>query len=285
MRVPAVLRALYQGPGGIVVTGVGALALLVSAIALGFAGFGITLFLLLLISFGELWRACLSQEKKLDEASSEVADARVAAEKARRVASENEALKSEVRELAAKTASPDTSYEALLSAINVHLSVLSTVERHRAVRAEAPDARVTGARMAEDGTVALTADCSGGPQPFLEESVVLVQRGRAQQASGISVPEQSSEFEIFVSFEPSSLPESLVEEIQQYGTVVPNGYAVRLAGLVDSFESMSDEDIDGLIKALKDARVKIHAALDMESRDPEGQAGVDSDAEEAVEID
>jgi hypothetical protein len=283
MKVPAVFRALYEGPGGILVSGMGVLALVLSAVALGPIGCMVTVVIILVLGFVELWRATVLTEQELAKSKNESLEGRQDSEKARHLEREVERLNSELHNLAAKAASPEASYEALLSAINVHLSVLSTVEKHRAVRDSAPDPRVTSAQMSEGGEVQVTADCSCDPNIFAGESVVLVPAGTSEQVSEIAAPNEISEYEISVPFQSENIPPPLLQELQQQGSIVPNGYSIRLAGLVETFEYIADDDLAALIAALKEARVKIHAAIDDEV--PISPSLVDIESEEAVAID
>ena len=286
MKVPSVFRVLYEGPGGIIVTGVALLALLVSAVALDLTGFGATLILLLLIIIAELWRATTRHESELEDLRLQARGSSAALDRAQSAEATIKQLKVKVDELTAQIDIPKSSYEGLLAAISVHLSVLATVESHRSLKTRAPDAPLTHAHLEDDGTIRLTANCAQDPGVFVGESVVIVLAdGKGHQVSGLAEPDETKQFDVFVTYSADSLPAELAEEIQRLGDVIPTGYAMRLAGLVDTFESISDEGVHGLKQALEETHVKIHAALTGMPVSTEADEVVDSGAEEMPQID
>ena len=287
VRAPSVFRVLYEGPGGIIITGVALVSLLVSAVALDRLGFAITLILLLLIVIAELWRAALRHESELGDLRLQARGSGAALDRAQRAEDKVKQLTVKVDELTAQANIPKSSYEGLLAAITVHLSVLATVEKHRSLRDRAPDARLTRARLEDDGTIRLTANCAQDPTIFIGESVAIVLAdGKGHQVSGLAEPDEARQFDVFVTYDADSLPVALAEEIQRLGEVIPTGYSLRLAGLVDAFESISDEGVLALKQALEETRLKVHEALGgVRTRSAETNEALDSGVEEMPQID
>jgi len=261
MRIPSPLSAVYRGSGGILTTGMTVAALVIAGITLGPIGIAGVVGVILLLAFGELWRRVNTLESEAGELEAAAEAGKAASQSLSDKADDIAALESENLELRQRTAGTVSSSEGLLAAIGVHLSVLSVVEKHRALREAAPDAPVTRARMDDEIEVAITANCGGNPELFVDESVVVISTDDDTEVSGVGTPYASAESEVFVDFDLDELLGPLAESVARDRDVVPTGYVLRLAGLSSNFESISDQELSEWKEALEQARMATHHAI------------------------
>lgn len=280
MKVPLAFRSLYDGRGGIMVAGVTIVALVLSAVALGLLGLGVTVFLILLIAFIELWREVVRYEAQLSTLDAAAQAGTAAATQVKDLERQASELKAKNRELLRQASSPSSSHEGLLAAISVHLSVLGLVEKHRAMREDAPDAPLTQAEMANGGNIKVIANCPGPPEVLVGESVVIIESRSGDPASAISTVEGSNGSDVYAHFDERGLPTDLVENLRRLDRVIPDGYSLRLAGLIKDFDGISDEALRSLVAALEEARGAIHVVLKATGREP----GLGQTAEEIKEL-
>jgi hypothetical protein len=271
LKVPLAFRSLYGRRGGIVVAGVTLIALALSAIALGVIGLAATFFLILLIAFAELWREVTRYEEQVPKLESNVTAGSIAVDQAHDLESRVRELQEKNAELVRQANSPSSSYEGLLATITAHLQLLSLVEKHRAMRDDAPDAPVTQAESLEGDEVRITANCAGSPETLLGESIVIIDTQTGFQVSGVTSVIDANNFEIFAQFNEDSLPSKLTGNLRQLDKVIPDGYALRLAGLISEFEAISDDALRDLAAALDAARKRIHAVVSESGGDEEGK--------------
>ena len=243
------------------VVGVTVIALVLSAVALGLTGLAVAIFLIVLVAFGELWREVVRYEASLATVETAARAGTAAVNQVKDLERQVSNLKSQNRELLHQASSPSSSYEGLLAAITVHLSVLALVEKHRAVRKDAPDAPITQAEISDGGKVKVTANCPGSPEILVGKSIVIVDSQSQEQVSAIATVEGSSGSDVFAHFEERGLPNELVENVRQLERVIPDGYSLRLAGLIKDFDGISDETLHALSPALETARAAIHIVL------------------------
>src|SRR3954451_4561793 len=114
------------------VAGVTLVELVLSGVGRGLVGLGITVFLLLLIAFIELWREVVRYEAQVSTLDAAAQAGTAAATQVKNLERQASELKAKNRELLRQASSPSSSHEGLLAAISVHLSVLGLVEKHRA---------------------------------------------------------------------------------------------------------------------------------------------------------
>ena len=273
MKVPLAFRSLYDGRGGILVVGVTVIALVLSAVALGILGLAVGAFLFLLVAFVELWREVLRNEATIAASEAGARTGAAAASEIKDLEQQVSDLEAKNRVLLQQVSSPSSSYEGLLATITVHLSVLALVEKHRAMRKDAPDAPVTQAEIGKEDTVKITANCPGPPEMLVGESIVVIDSQSGEQVSAISVAEGANGSDVFTHFETNGLPNDLAQSVRQLKQVIPDGYSIRLAGLTKEFEGISDESLHALTPALETARASIHDVLKDAGQPPRIGAG------------
>jgi hypothetical protein len=283
LKVPLAFKSLYDGRGGILVAGVTIIALVLSAVALGLTGLGVAVFFLVLVAFIELWREVIRYEASVATLETTAQAGNAAVNQVKDLERQISDLKVKNRELLRQASSPSSSHEGLLAAITVHLSVLGLVEKHRAMREDVPDAPITQAEISVGGNVKLTANCPGSPEMLVGESIVIIDSRSREQISAISTVDGSNGSDVFVHFEERGLPTELVENVRQLDRLIPDGYSLRLAGLIKDFDGISDESLHALVAALEEARGSIHVVLKEAGRKP-GIGEVEEEMKE-LEID
>lgn len=253
MYIPEAIRQHLSAPGGLWLTGMTILSLVLAGIALhllGVVGVVVAIFVLV---FVEVWREAASLSKKLAKAETDFELASRDAQVVPGLRGQVEELQGSVLSLEEEKREPRAGLEETLEVLTIHLRRLSFVLKHRAMDSQVSAVPIVRAEINEDGAATLAGVAEDGIDLIRGEPLVAVKRN-GESGLGLSESAQIDGPQVEARFDLAALPDDLADEIDRRGSLNPQGYTLRLAGLyMDEYKALDDAELNEMQASLKGA--------------------------------
>jgi|ERR1022692_2333694 hypothetical protein len=276
MHWPAPIKVVFAGRGKILNAGFALFAALVAVLAQGWLGAGIFTGAVLALLVIELWAESGRLTGERDDSIAErdaarqhgsaigaqLTEAREESSRAQRGAAEAEVLRLQVRRLQQALASPQAQLRQVLEMMASHARLIELVQKHRVAAAEQPEGwPVLKVTLETEMTVSIVAYAGTASQTAEGEPIALVETSSGEQ--WLEGEASSHGDEVSITTDLDQLPASIVNELESQGVCRPEGYVLKLAGLViPAYHDLADSELERLDEALRVATRTVAAAFE-----------------------
>jgi hypothetical protein len=253
MYLPEAIERQVRAPGGFLTGASSFLSVVLAGVALGWTGVLVVLGILVLLIVIEIIREAARLRSGREDLERELGEATKEAKTVPALRSRVKDLQAAVHALEEEKRRPKAGFEETLEALAIHVSRMELVLKHRSMDGEVSVIPITRAAITEDGY----ADVSGVSErgaDLLRGEPLMVMRENGEEGGGLSEATRIDGAQVQAQFTLEGLPGDLAGLIEQRGSLNPQGYTLRLAGLcMAGYEGVSDAELTGLRDSIKEA--------------------------------
>jgi hypothetical protein len=277
MKVPPPIASHLQGRGKILSVGVTLIAAVFSVLAFGVIGAAALVAGIVLLTLIELWvdsgrlvteiqglkgrRDDLQTELQLT--NRELLEARERADRVPALEADVRRHLAEIEALRRELATPQATLQHLLEALVVQVQMIDTVKKHRLLEAQGlSEWPVLRASLDQDAGVVVKAFVTAPADQLSGEWVALVDRAAGSHPICYGRVILAGEQEVSAALNPGDVPQALLEDVEERGSVAATGLALRPAGLcLSPYNEIDNGGLEGLRERLTDVMNAVSKAL------------------------